>query len=139
MKKYNEMLEPVITNWDKVKEAVTVEDFFERLGICDAIHRVRKEKNCYAINCNDCKKWLKQPYQESILDDAEKGYLRAVIKPWRDKVTCIELLEYDERQEYIRIKIKNELAAVCLPNFKKGTMYKGMEKDKEYTLEDLDL
>ena len=136
--KYDEKLEPVITNWDKVKEAVTVEDFFERLEICDAIHRVRKENNCYAINCIDCKEWLKQPYQEPILDDVEKGYLRAVIKPWRDKVKDITLCKLRGTSVFILIAQKN-YQAVMLPLFELGTMYKGMEIDKKYTLEDLDL
>ena len=136
----DEMLEPVITNWDKVKEAVTVEDFFGRSGVCTAIHRVRKEDICYNTrNCAECREWLKQPYQESILDDVEKGYLRAVIKPFRDKVTYVALSGYDERKVYIRIKTQNDPAGVCFPNFKKGTMYKGMKLGKKYTLEDLDL
>lgn len=138
----DEMLEPVITNWDKVKEEVMklkVEDFCTYC-ICDAIDKVRGEKKCRDIKCCDCEEWLKQPYQEpSILDDVEKEYLRAVIKPFRDKVTYVALLGYDERKIYIRIKTQNDPAGICFPNFKKGTMYKGMKLGKKYTLEELDL
>lgn len=138
----DEMFEPVITNWDKVKEELKLEDFINHSGICAAIHRVRGEDNCHSISrsCADCQKWLKQPYQEpSILDDVEKEYLRAVIKPFRDKVAYITLFEYDERKEFIRIKTKNEPEDMTFPNFKTGTMYKGMKQGRKYSLEDLDL
>ena len=90
----DEMLEPikVVTNWDKVKEELNLEDFVEHSGICSAIHRVRKENNCNGWSCEECKKWIKQPYKEpSILDDAEKEYLRAVIKPWRKRIISIKV------------------------------------------------
>lgn len=134
----DEMLEPAITNWDKVKEEFTLEDIINHSGICTAIHKARKEDDCRWRNCNDCKEWLKQPYQESILDDVEKGYLRAVIKPWRDKVKDITLCKYCGTSVFILIAQKN-YQAVMLPLFELGTMYKGMEIDKKYTLEDLDL
>ena len=135
----DEMLEPVITNWEKVKGELKIEDFNIDSGICTAIHRVRKETRCN-ISCGDCKKWLKQPYKEpSILNDVEKSYLRAVIKPWRNKVSSVALLEYNKHKVYISIKIKDEAVSICLPNFELGTMYKGMKIDKRYTLEDLDL
>ena len=86
----DEMFEPVITNWDKVKEELNLEDFIKHSGICSAIHRVRKENNCNGMYCYDCKKWLGQPYKEpSILDDAEKEYLKTVIKPWRKRIISI--------------------------------------------------
>lgn len=40
--------------------------------------------------CNACQllslTWLSEEYKEPILDDAEKDYLSAVIKPFRKKV-----------------------------------------------------
>lgn len=136
----DEMLEPVITNWDKVKEELNLEDFIKRSGICSAIHRVRKENNCNGWSCEECKKWLKQRDKEpSILDDAEKEYLRAVIKPWRKRIISIEVNIFDEDSEYISIKIKDDALSTSLPTFKEGAMYKGMIRGMEYTLEDLDL
>lgn len=138
----DEMLEPikVVTNWDKVKEELNLEDFIKRSGICAAIHRVRKENNCNGWSCEECKKWLKQPYKEpSILDDAEKEYLRAVIKPWRKRIISIKVNIFDEDSEYISIKIKDDALSTSLPTFKEGAMYKGMIRGMEYTLEDLDL
>ncbi len=140
----DEMLEPVITNWDKVKEEVKEvlkgmnADTLDNAIFCASIHTIKGEKDCAERDCDDCKEWLKQPYQESILDDVEKGYLRAVIKPWRDKVKGITLCKLCGTSVFILIAQKN-YQAVMLPLFELGTMYKGMEIDKEYTLEDLDL
>lgn len=72
--------------------------------------------------------------KEEILDEAEKRYLAEVIRPFRDKVKDIAKRSYDEC-EYIIIHLEKE--NIPFPNFKKGTMYEGMEINKEYTLEEL--
>ena len=74
-----------------------------------------------------------------ILDDAERRYLSAVIRPFRNKVLYIRKGRLgDVNVEYISIQfIKCDF--ICLPNFKSGTMYKGMEPDRGYTLEELGL
>lgn len=75
--------------------------------------------------------------EKEILDDVEKEYLSAVIRPFKDKV--IYIIKWDcAIGEYITIGISND-AAITFPNFKKGTMYKGMEADKKYTLKELGL
>lgn len=76
-------------------------------------------------------------YKQEILDEIEKEYLSAVIKPFRDRVEYIKK-NYHIEYEYISIYIKND-CNICFPSFKKGTMYKGMEQNKEYTLEELGL
>ena len=80
---------------------------------------------------------------ELILTDAEKDYLSAVIKPFRDRVICIKKCE-DDQDEYIGVQLRyyaNEIVTdtLILPSFKKGTMYNKMETEKEYTLEELKL
>lgn len=75
-------------------------------------------------------------YKQEILDKQEKEYLSAVIKPFRDKVKYIEKNTYYEK-EFIEICVNGE--RIGLPCFKENTMYKGMEKYKEYTLEELGL
>lgn len=74
-----------------------------------------------------------------ILDDAERRYLSAVIRPFRNKVLYIRKGRLGGvNGEYISIHfIKCDFT--CLPNFKRGTMYKGMEPDRGYTLEELGL
>lgn len=82
---------------------------------------------------------VKQP----ILDDVEKRYLSNVIKPFRNRIICI-IKNKCLPDEYLRIHLKhytgkyaNEI--IYLPYFKNGSMYKGMEINKEYTLKELGL
>lgn len=134
-----EMFEPLITNLDKVKEEIDIKDV-SKIGnpFCQAVHRVRDEENCIGMRCDECAKWLKQPYKEpSILDEAEKKYLSDVVRPFRCKI-----YEITKRTgtlgEYIIISIKDD-TNIIFPYFEKGTMYKGMELNKQYTLDELGL
>lgn len=76
---------------------------------------------------------------KEILAEKEKEYLSNVIRPFRDRVEYIVKCEYfDVKRNWININLtKNE--DISLPFFYKNTMYKGMEIDKEYTLEELGL
>lgn len=82
--------------------------------------------------------WLEQEYKPPILDDVEKAYLSSVIKPFRNDVEYIEKCIFSTGAEYIRICLTED-ETVNFPNFKRGTMYKGMEDNKRYTLEELGL
>ena len=79
-----------------------------------------------------------------ILDEQEKKYLRAVIKPFRDRVISISKYFYVFDNAYaIDIYVMSsvgifEKEIIRLPLFR-NEMYKGMAKNKVYTLEDLDL
>lgn len=84
--------------------------------------------------------WLEQEYKQPILDDVEKAYLSALIKPFRNEVEYVEKIEcYFGEKEYIYITMKKDSDHCELPAFEKGTMYKGMEVNKRYTLEELGL
>lgn len=88
--------------------------------------------------------WMAQTYKEQILDEAEKAYLRAVIKPFRDRVKYICLTTHIGEYTYININIKSikqtlGIEVISLPVFEMGTMYKGMKVDKSYTLKELGL
>ena len=100
---------------------------FERIGISD-----------YEI-FNEISGWLEQDC--SSLDEKEKEYLSAIIRPWRDKVECIRKQRFlaEENYEFIRIVYRDviDFNHADFPNFPKGTMYQGMELGKEYSLEDL--
>lgn len=74
---------------------------------------------------------------QPILDDVEKRYLSNVIKPFRDDVKCIIKNSVDY-VEWITICMKT-CHDMDFPIFDVGTMYKGMELDKEYKLEELEL
>ena len=93
------------------------------------------------------KRWLdKEHKEESILSNAEKKYLSAVIKPFRDKVNFICKVNYYNNPEvdvykaqHIVIGLNDNSPEVVLPLFKAGTMYKGMVAGHVYMLEDLGL
>lgn len=92
------------------------------------------------------RKWLDSEHKAPILDDVEKRYLSAVIRPFRDNVKYIEKWEYhfssgDFSQIFIRIENKwnGDRENMIFPEFIKGTMYKGMEPEKKYTLDELGL
>ena len=74
-----------------------------------------------------------------ILDDVEKRYLSAVIRPFRKRVDYIikisDPLGYEK--EYIFIKLDED--SFSLPYFTASTMYQGMELERAYTLEELGL
>lgn len=76
--------------------------------------------------------------KEEVLDAAEKRYLASVIKPFRDKVKYIyKGQDWGNNKEFININLKED--TLDLPYFKKGTMYKGMERSRNYTLKELGL
>ena len=79
-----------------------------------------------------------------ILNCNEREYLSSVIKPFRYEVISIKKVA-DNPGNYYRIVIKKVSRAylgdetIYLPYFKGGTIYNGMEIDKEYTLKELGL
>ena len=89
---------------------------------------------------------IKLPKQSKyILTDKEKYDLSGVIKPWKNRINTIGKVDcetWDGERERILITYEEEYKTdrICyieLPTFKKGTMYKGMEFEKKYTLEEL--
>ena len=76
--------------------------------------------------------------EKEILDDVEKEYLSAVIRPFKNKVDGIVKTGGYYDKEFISIVLKGE-ADSSFPYFKKNTMYKGMEIGREYSLEELGL
>ena len=88
-----------------------------------------------------------EEYKEPILDKEEKEYLSFIIKPFRNRIMDVYKTMYEyEREDYyaIRIRLKPEFSGstydyLSLPYFRGNTMYKGMQADKNYTLEDLGL
>ena len=81
-----------------------------------------------------------------ILTEKEREYLSNIVKPFRDRKVVIKKYEYPQNEyknECIQISVeyydKTGGETISLPIFKKGTMYKGLESNKCYTLEDLGL
>ena len=89
------------------------------------------------------KTWLDAEHVEPILDDAEKQYLSAVIKPFRNRVQYIEKMFEDhllgDQDCYLFIRFNDGNYDMNFPVFRESIMYKGMERYKKYTLEELGL
>ena len=83
-----------------------------------------------------------EEYIESPLDDKEKEYLGNILRPFRDIVKYVDKLEtyWVDNGEFIFISLGDDINEhISLPWFPKGSMYKGMETGKKYTLEELGL
>ena len=104
---------------------------------------IRKHKDIFNDKFLDQKVEIEVP---DILDEKEKEYLGNVIKPFRDRVTKIAKFETIRGDAfYICIFVRPSVHMVLgddtlrLPLFAKDTMYKNMQFDVEYTLEELGL
>ena len=97
----------------------------------------RENFNNSDSRCGAFTKWLEEEYDPKILTDKEKAYLSAVVKPFKGKVKTVEKVSFGGEEEYLKILFEMDL--MSLPFFAKGTMYKGMEANKRYTLEELGL
>lgn len=82
---------------------------------------------------------------KEILDEQEKDYLGKVIEPFKNRVIHIEKNKiFYGNSEFINIVLYSSVTYdneenIPLPCFKKGTMYKGMELNKQYSLKELGL
>lgn len=74
-------------------------------------------------------------YSESILDDVEKAYLEAVLKPFRKRVVSI-VKNSCTLGVFIHVRLEDD--SIDFPYFK-APMYAGMEVGKLYTAEELGL
>ena len=109
--------------------------YMNPLGEGIGITRIEElsEERLNFLNSNYTEISLSKP----ILDEKEREYLSAVIRPWRNRVTSITKVCIDSERSFIGMKIEDSDAS-WLPYFK-GGMYKGMEADREYTLKELNL
>ena len=96
----------------------------------------REDFDIFSPACNVFTKWLEEEYKPKILTDKEKAYLSALIKPFRNNVKFIRKMR-SIAKEFILIELKCNVFS--LPFFEAETMYKGMEVNKKYTLEELGL
>lgn len=90
----------------------------------------------FELLAEDWEVYEEQPKQP-LLTDEEKAYLEVVLRPFKDRVEVIYKTS---------AHMKERLCFDCdfadsgrLPFFDRNTMYKGMELDKNYTIEELGL
>lgn len=109
-----------------------------------------KPISCRKTKCYDCgenvpgygcsmkklTEWANSEYKEPILDEAEKRYLKGVIRPFRNMVLFIKKTCNYSSCKWIEIAVEAN-RTIALPGFKNDEMYKGMKLEKEYTLEEL--
>lgn len=125
---------------------------------CNKTFKISKDgmEWCYELP-DDCSIWISandilsgiligdnEIVKKPILTQQEKEYLKTFIEPFRNRVKTIIKVDLNHEGVYEFIRIDHDdyssvLGTINLPNFKKGTMFKGMRADKEYTLEDLGL
>lgn len=87
-------------------------------------------------------------YEKPVLNDVEKKYLSEVLRPFKKSFAKIVISKSDnfciskdkERLLFMLTNIDGCYEEMfSLPNFAKGTMYKGMKTNKNYSLEELGL
>lgn len=82
---------------------------------------------------------------KEVLDKKEREYLSKIIEPFKNRVKRIEKVKSVYcNSEFINIVLYSSVThdnedSIPLPYFKKGKMYKGMKRDKKYTLKELGL
>ena len=81
---------------------------------------------------------IKDIYSPSILDDVEKRYLTAVLKPLSKVKNIYKAKDPAVIKEFL-VVIFYDGETMKFTYFKPGTMYKGMEIAKMYTPEELEL
>lgn len=123
-----------------------------RIDFARAKHRITERgleffsevDDAWLLDCLTLRNLLCGEYEivKTILTDEEKEYLSAVIKPFRNCVKCISKNRFDGFERIFITyfsKLENKYYFLDLPAFEEGTMYKGMELCKHYTLEELNI
>ena len=76
----------------------------------------------------------------SPLDNEERKYLKAIVKPFRDKVKYImRVKDIILEENYILVSFNRSSDCITLPNFERDKMYKGMKEGVKYSIEELGL
>ena len=128
--------------YDAIKQKLQTTDV---LNLYCTVNEVRTgQDDCTEMrNCRKCClkniEWLNQEYKNQIIDDVERKYLSAVIKPFRKKISYIrKSKDVSNGKKYIKIELCDG-DTMYFPYLANDEMYKGMKLDRNYTLEELEL
>ena len=118
------------------------DELLERVNVCNWYDYFNSDDDCVQ-DCKSCEerfvKWLFEDSEKTVLDEKEKEYLSAVIKPFRNRVTSVRKW-YNGIDYRIIIALDNNENLCQLPRFPVGSeMYMGMDINKCYTLQELGL
>lgn len=137
------------TIYYKYNTSIKREEHTNEMLICSfagkTIGQLEDEEQIEILKVERPIKWKNVYEHKEILDEQEKEYLSAVIKPFKKRVIRIEKVKtlYDD-SEFINIVLYSSVThdnedEIPLPYFKKGKTYKGMKPCKKYTLKELGL
>lgn len=131
-----------LEHYQKELEKILNEEFANTSVVFDKVKK-NCDSNirscCWTTYTRDILDWMAQPYKEPILDKVEREYLSAVIKPFRKMIAYIvKAQDFDDGKQCIRIILQNG-DGMHFPYLDDDEMYKGMEVNKEYSLEELGL
>lgn len=128
--------EEIIYKGDKYKYDSNSKEFRDRYGIefsaCHSITEILNEDVTLIEN------------KSETLTKKEKEYLCNVISPFKKRILHIEKI-LSGNGEFIQITLKSGVSpfldedTINLPFFKINSMYKGLERDKRYSIKDLNL
>lgn len=114
------------------------------VNVCNWYDYFNSDDDCVQ-DCRSCEerfvKWLFEDCEKKpVLDEKEREYLSHVLNPF--KLYIRSVAKYPSKQagcdrEFICVRFIE--SGWQFPSFKKGTMYKGMKCNREYTLEELGL
>lgn len=127
--------------YDEIKQKLQTSSV---LNTSCSVFKIRTGRDdCSDCHCKECGiksfEWLNQEYKNPILDDVERKYLSAVIKPFRKKISYIrKSKDVSKGKKYIKIELCDG-DIMYFPYLSNDEMYKGMENDRKYTLEELGL
>lgn len=106
--------------------------------------KLMKKTDC--VNCGECRnkaiEWLCQEYVEPLLSDKEKAYLKNVIEPFGDYAAYVikfATSKLDFLSIYISVNEEKVRSFEIPLMYDLESMFKNIEYDKEYTLEELGL
>lgn len=136
------MAETNLEHYKKKLEKILNEEFENTSAVFDKVKK-NCDSNirslCWTTYTRDILEWMSQPYKGPVLDEVEREYLKAVIRPFRKTIAYIvKAQDFDDGKQYIRIILQNG-DGMNFPYLDDDEMYKGMEVNKEYSLEELDL
>lgn len=131
-----------LEHYQKELEKILNEEFANTSVVFDKVKK-NCDSNihscCWTTYTRDILEWMSQPYKEPILNDTEREYLAATIKPFRKMIAYIvKAQDFDDGKQCIRIILQNG-DGMHFPYLDDDAMYKGMEVNKEYSLEELGL
>lgn len=113
------------------------------VNVCNWYDHFNSDDDCVQ-DCKACEerfvKWLFEDSEKPVLDEQERKYLSQVLNPFKLYIRSIvkyPLTQDGCEREFIYVRFMR--SGWQFPSFKKGSMYKGMKCNREYSLEELGL